>query len=495
MLKFKLTQNKVVLLAFSIPFILRLIPEFLAGYYPIGWDSPKYASIALLRDPGGLSFSGGPLFQVLLISLRTLTTADVFILIKIISAALYGLLGLAVYYFARNYLGWEVKKSFVVVLFIAFYFVTLRISWDLFRNELGLIFLFITLPWLKRLHSIRNGLTMAVLSFLIVLSHPLVAAVFFFIVGGYSLLNLIRGRNGALKPILFALPAGVLFSVSVIPGLLPSLTTGLRSGFLGPTVEGIGGNGLLFNYLSPNPWNPSGGYSSLFGYVWILFFFSYGLILFFVCKGVWREHVLGLWTLCLLICSFSCLVTPSAAIPYADRWMFMLIFPFSFYAVNGLEKLRDKSFSVRILRKKITATTIILALLVCLAGFYVTTPAFVFGIGPTYRSIPGKMLRTNIELDDVPSYVETLQWLNHQVDNDSCVVLDRLLLDWALIYLDENVNIYYSANTHNMFDLASQRGFKIYFLWYRGLETFDNYELNEIYTSKGNAAVYSLLDQ
>jgi len=483
-----------MLLVFLIPFILRLIPEILAGYYPIGYDTSQYASIAMLRNPGGVSFTEGPLFQILLISLRTLTNVDVFILIKFMGALLYGLLGLSIYYFARNYLGWKVKKSFVVVLFTMLYFVTLRISWDLFRNELGLIFLFFALPWLKKLDSTRNCLTFAILSFLVVLSHPFVTVILFFIVGGLGLLNFMQGRTrAAFKPILLVLPAGILFFVSIfLPSLLPSLTTGVRSGFSGLSA---GGNGLLFDYLSPNAWNPSGGYPALFSYVWLLFIISYALILFFVYKGFWREPVLGLWTVCLLIGAFSCLVSPWAGIPFVDRWMFMLIFPFSFYAVNGLEKLRAKSFSLKIIKKKITTTTFILALFTCIAGIYVTSPVPIFGACVVNRSIPPTMLQASIDLKVIPDTVTTLGWLNNQADNTSCIVLEQRFSGWALIYLDETVNtISYPANmlANEALAEAVNKGFnKIYFLWYVGLGALDSYTFDTVYVN-GEVAVYRL---
>ncbi|MCJ7720207.1 MAG: hypothetical protein MUO36_01940 [Candidatus Hadarchaeum sp.] len=484
-MKFKLTPKRVMLLVFLIPFIIRLIPELLAGHYPIGYDTSQYASIAMLRNPNSISFSEGPLFQILLISIRTLTNVDAFILIKFMGAFLYGLLGLAVYYFARSYLGWKTKKSFVAVLFIVLYFVTLRISWDLFRNELGLIFLFFALPWLKKLDSIRNCSIFATLSFLVVLSHPFVSAILFFIVIGLGLLNFMHSRNHkTFKPILLVLPAGIFFFICVfLSGILPTLTTNARVGFLEPTT---GGGGLLFNYLLPNAWNPAGGYAALFGYVWILFIFSYALILFFVYKGFWREPVLGLWTIFLLVSSFSCIINPWGAIPYVDRWMFMLVFPFSFYAVNGLEKLR-KSFSLKIFNKKITTTTAILTLFACLTGIYVASPIGVFQAGPASRSIPSTMLQASINLDVIPSTIDALEVLNGQMDNNSCLVLEQRFSAWAMIYLNENVNmIVYPANTsaEDALAMASNRGFsEIYLLWYSGLENLDGYRFDKNYAN------------
>lgn len=485
-MKFKLTPKRVMLLVFFIPFILRLIPEIIAGHYPIGYDTSQYASIAMLRNPGGVSFGEGPLFQVLLISIRTLTNIDVFILIKFMGAFLYGLLGLAVYYFARNYLEWKVKKSFIVVLLTMLYFVTLRISWDLFRNELGLIFLLLALPWLKKLDSTRNCLIFTVLSFLVVLSHPFVSAILFFIVIGLSLLNFMHHRNRtAFKPILFALPAGIFFSICVFtPNLLPAITTTTRAGVAETATSS---SGLLFNYILPNAWNPTGGYLALFEYVWILFLFSYILILFFVYKGFWHDPVLSLWTIFLLIGSFSCLTSPWNAIPYVDRWIFMLVFPFSFYAVNGLEKLRAHPVSLKIFKKKITATTGILIIFTCLAGIYVASPIGVFQAGPASRSIPSTMLHASINLDVIPSTIDALEVLNGQMDNNSCLVLEQRFSAWAMIYLNENVNIIvYPANTsaEDALVMASNRGVsEIYLLWYSGLENLDGYRFDENYAN------------
>jgi hypothetical protein len=172
------------LLAFAIPLAVRAIPEILMGQYLVGFDTIGYYVPNTLTWLGnGVSFwslmSSAPLFYILLLGIAS-TGAPIVITLKILAPLLLGLLGFATYYYANKGLSWAPKKSLMVAILSTLYFVALRISWDMFRSELALIFLFLTLIILQKNGGrIRNGVLLSLTMALVVFSHQLVAVIMF----------------------------------------------------------------------------------------------------------------------------------------------------------------------------------------------------------------------------------------------------------------------------------------------------------------------------
>jgi len=101
---------------------------------------------------------------------------DPILTVKILGPMLYAFLGLRMYVFARKTLGWSPRKSFLLVLICSIYFVSLRISWEMYRQMLGTIFLFLSLTAYHTSRSKVLPLT-AVLSVLMALSHEIAAVI------------------------------------------------------------------------------------------------------------------------------------------------------------------------------------------------------------------------------------------------------------------------------------------------------------------------------
>src|SRR2546426_2085766 len=137
-------KYKFALAAFLLPFTVRAIPEVIAGPYPIGYDTIT-AYVPLMRDWAaghtGSQFNpeiGGWLLFVLFGFAYALTRIDPVTIVKVAGPILYGILGFSEYFFAQRVLHWSKAKSFLFVFIASIYFVSLRVSWDLFRNTLGL---------------------------------------------------------------------------------------------------------------------------------------------------------------------------------------------------------------------------------------------------------------------------------------------------------------------------------------------------------------------
>src|SRR5450759_1624579 len=119
-------------LAFAVPLLLRTIPEVLMGPYAVGFDTiGHYVPTTLLwlrGDVTFLSFIGtAPLFYSIIISMVSLGGSLVIVL-KAVSVAFQGFLGLSIYAYAQKGLGWSPKKSTATALLGTLYFVALRVS-------------------------------------------------------------------------------------------------------------------------------------------------------------------------------------------------------------------------------------------------------------------------------------------------------------------------------------------------------------------------------
>ncbi len=141
-------DNRGYIVMFTVAFLLRILPELLSWPWLIGWDTPEY--VANLKDftvqptifdklvwYGRDRFLPPPL-NIILYPLTFLI--DPWYIYKIIPSLIYGFEAMAFYYLTGA-LRLDRKARYLSTLIFAFYPVSLRISWDLHRNSLGLVFL------------------------------------------------------------------------------------------------------------------------------------------------------------------------------------------------------------------------------------------------------------------------------------------------------------------------------------------------------------------
>jgi hypothetical protein len=129
--------------AFIIPFVFRLFLEVYSLPYTIGYDTvtayiPSVSSH--FSTSGNLLISIGPLYYAIAILIQNLLQ-DPTLTVKILAVSLQGFFGLSVFLWGTTFL--NKKNALFFSLIASFYFSTLRISWDLQRNVLGLCFLFL----------------------------------------------------------------------------------------------------------------------------------------------------------------------------------------------------------------------------------------------------------------------------------------------------------------------------------------------------------------
>jgi len=395
---------------------------------------------------------------------------------------LYGLNVSGFYYFARKALSWDTRKSLMAGAFFAFQLSSLRISWDLYRNALGLGVLLFTLPLLRELETSKKEFMLFIsLSILVVLGHEYAAVIMFAVVLGITMEKFLKGtKDKALRVLASILPALAVFLIGVYFYLNIFPLAFIEANFIDAhdTFEPKPG-GLFFltdylklvstdqHYLS---------YWDLALHIFSLFILLYLLCIPFISIGFFRDSVLDYWTIILLIGSLDALLTPFCALYAWYRYMLMLVYPFTFYLVNGIWKvLNSQSGGVKgnlklanIWRK---ATYGILLSMILLGSLFMAArigDGGIFYMPTTTSYFPSTMLHNTIPLRDVEESVKAIEWLNTRMNNGSVVLVHCAFTSWMRLHLNsENLMIVYGKDAEDALKAALENNFHtIYLIWW-----------------------------
>src|SRR5438128_1331968 len=182
------SSYRFALAAFLIPLFIRTIPEILVGPYPIGWDTIAfYVPNTLDWAAGKAGFTQilgtAPLMYMISVPAYWITRVNPVWIFKIMGPILYGCMIWALFRFLGIGLKWPDQRALGGALLTSLYFVTLRISWDLYRNMLGLTFILLSLPLLQSWKGPRKALASSTLLLLAVGSDQLTGVLALAIVG------------------------------------------------------------------------------------------------------------------------------------------------------------------------------------------------------------------------------------------------------------------------------------------------------------------------
>src|SRR4030042_1975296 len=174
----KLKACRALVCCLSLGFFIRLIPELLAFPFPIGFDTIHYAVVmesGVIWSHWSAFFTSSWLLYAFIVPLYSLLQGDPFLLLKVVASLLFGLNVAGVYWFARRMLGWGFRMGVLAGVFFALQLASLRISWDLLRNTLGLGILLFALSYVKEVNSKRGFALFASLSLLTIFAHEYAA--------------------------------------------------------------------------------------------------------------------------------------------------------------------------------------------------------------------------------------------------------------------------------------------------------------------------------
>ncbi len=313
----KISRDRADYLAiFAIALSIRMLPEILSWPYLIGWDTPEY--VANLKDfvlkPNPLERSvwyGGyrllpPLLDILLYPFTFML--DPWYIYKIVPSLIYGFEAMAFYFFT-NSLGLDRRERYFSTLTFIFYPASLRFSWDLHRNSLGLIFLILLLA-----EVVRNepwGILVSSLG--AYLSNEFTFVLAFMLVGASFLEDLREGRRSFPKIIALILGIGVL--------LILSSTIGIS--------KAVGWRMVDANYLI------NAAYSKT---MFIAILYAPLLLLLPMGLKKMKNRYLLLFLIMTAFFALSDLIVPGMRFACWDRWVYHLVIPLSLYsgvAVSG----------------------------------------------------------------------------------------------------------------------------------------------------------------
>jgi hypothetical protein len=345
----------------------------------------------------------------------------------------------------------------------------------------GVMVLLCAIPFLRSDLGWKGAAGLAVLGVLIVWGHELAAVSLFFIVFGMLVLGVVRREKVPYRLFVAILPAMFIFFGNFLwisPYTVP-LTNNLvwvhDSVWAHPA-------GLFFltDYLSVStPIESYSSYFDLFYQVGSLFVLLYALLLPLIGVGYFKDRVFGIWTFLLLVGGLGCLVVPFAGLLLWGRWMLMLVYPFAFFAANGLWKVTKSLEGVSVSRFlgwfKITKKVGIgLALVsVIVGGLFMAWPLVdgrygVIGWEGTFKYVPSTMQSSSIPLRDTEGTIEAYKWLNSNMDGDSSLLVHDVFEFWTMLYLDQNYRAFlFDWDLEAAANRAVAEGFDVaYFVWW-----------------------------
>jgi hypothetical protein len=401
------------ILALLIPFAIRLIPEALAWPYPIGFDT-IYAYVPWIESGYPLNLDpltmlkGTRLFPLLALLVDRTFFNDAFLTVKILGPLLHSLLGLSMYIFARRVLKWDAWKSLLLAVFSSIYFVSLRISWEMYRQMLGTIFLILTLScyWSSRSRW-TTGAT-PLLTLLTILSHEIT---------GVTLLALmlIEALYGAIKRD-ERLPAAVL-----------SLLIGAASlGYMFLDLATLSLKLPFETFVEDR--------ATLAGHIIGFIIFCYAFLLPFMLYGIVRVRnrlVFG-WLIIALIPGMWPIIYPSLCPPLWFRWIIFMAYPACIYSTEGVYTLLSRGGGSKAPRIIALAYLCFIGLT---AGYYLAAdPEHAFPYFADYNPykayIQSSMLQSTIPLKDIESTIQAAKWLSENAHG--LIVLHEAFYPWAM---------------------------------------------------------------
>ena len=478
----------IALILFIIAAAIRIIPEIKAGIWPIGYDTfnSYVADLASYNGPLINWLKSANILYFLFLPLKIIGIKP-FIIMKIFGPLLYGLTTVTFYYFLRKFLNFSPLKAFIGGMLLIFQLGALRISWDLFRNELGLIFLFLAFIHLPKIKDNRHLIYFILASILVVLSNQLVAVILGVVVGCYWL-SLLKNKK---HPEAWRL---------VIPGIIAALLFFMVINFpakslYDPHIIFTSENNYFGFYFYA--YKKVIVYQQLASLIMTLFLLLFSFLLPLALYGFWllrKNIILTALTLWLLVGTFSSLVFAGYGLIVWDRWLVMLVFPFVVYAVHGAFYLGNLIGGIKKWAMKAPKLAWVLAAIFWLGFFGLFIWRDIPFLTATYADakppfandainsyFPRTMVHNSVGIWKIQDTLDCVKWLNARAPGGSATIVDNRYRGLMMTSFDMD-NRYIITNSwsetlqNSNLEIAKQRGYwPIYLIWNtsRSIDGFD----------------------
>jgi hypothetical protein len=401
--------------ALLIPFAIRLVPELLS-LYPIGFDTIAYyipimlSRLALTASP--TDYFGGTILLYLPLTIAYLLLGNALLTMKIAPALLLGFLGLSAYFVGKDFLEWKKQRALLLSILLCSYFVTLRISWDLQRNILGLAFALLTLAFIERPNTRLRYVLLPISAALAVATHESAAVLVTLIAAASLSLN---RRYLDPRSYLPFVPAAVLLILQLL----------LRHNLLSQIQETVSSTDVR-NAFTYN-----------LGFVIFGFWLLLPLALIGIKRAMARHF--SLWTLVCLIFGLLPNIGFPTGSPY--RWILILVVPLIVLFIQGADTLLSAK---RIWRRRFGRLVVAGFLLLSIAfssgylGLNGTTRSY-FDIAPQYHPLmPVTMVESTVPIRDISSIVTIAHWANRTLPRSAVLILPFQLYGWYVTIVSGN---------------------------------------------------------
>lgn len=462
-------------------FFLRLIPEILTWPYLVGFDlvtfyAPFVATAAesgiLASVQDQLARHNAPLIYVTLAVIGPQIVATDYTALKLAGPFLHAFSAFAVYIFASRKLEWSKSNSLIAALVFSLLIVSLRMSWDLLKNSLGLALFLLAAASLKSMgRSKKDSMSFVTLVALALLAHQLIAAALLLTL----VLYVLREKVHRIPSVMWIALGGAIFATAFYL-LAPNP-------FQGPTSVG-----WFRDYLNPAQSNPITGqysyetYEDLALHILVVTTVILGPLLLFVRRlGPLEEGTISLGILAALGVTVP-LLLPSSAPPLWHRLLFMGALPVMIMALSS---------TIRHRRRLAVMVGLLLVLAIPALVLPAETASPLLSSPYTTPYLPSSLVQSSLPMQDVPSLVAALIWLETNHASQVSVYLHYSFSGYARIYapsLDFDL-------LNNLQPPASREGGVSYSIWWSeeiGWYSCDCSPLTTTVRQFGRLAVFQL---
>lgn len=364
---------------------------------------------------------------------------------------MYGILGISILFIFARLLKISLLQSILFSVFVLVQLSSLRISWDLYRDLLSLIFLNFCLLLINTVSkNFKN-------SYQLVLSYASIFCLLLITVFSDRMISVLLLVTTFVVAILFRNKYLLLVTSSFIVLFLVYFIN----------FDGISVFSMKSDLIQTlvDPIYDIDSYSIV--NILTLFVSLYGVLIPFFLYGFLKHRseflILKVPTTIALVCSFSWVVVPNYEYLVPERWVIVSGIFISIFAVYGFaliyasiksKKLKMISFAA------FFSIFIIYGLIFTISphGTIVTIPGYFHDL--TQFVMPVSMSMNSLDINQNKDLVHVIEWINENVNENSVVVGSIHWRGWFSLFLDSSNDFKYEENNINISNLKNNSLFK-----------------------------------
>ena len=451
------SKKRILALAFTLPFITRLIPELFFPV-PVGFDTAIHLYGAKYNPFPDFKFR---IFERFLLPYVYHSLGiELTFFMKFYSPVIFALMTLLLTSYASYVLKWGPEKLLLLTLLLSLNPALLRMSWDNHSQNLATLQLIALLLILGRKPALPRLLAVIPLAVMIALTHQLVSVIALGILI-FELFYLARPRL-RLVPYITVILLAILSIPAISPVLAPNRSIPALQSIAAEWNSGVDRIGLV-NQAIAATW-----------YTLPASFF-----------GIFRERRLLAWLATSAgVYLFALGVgNPTPVVP--GRWAVYSVIPLTFFAANA--------YRPRAGIRGVKAASLTLTILFTLStGFGMVLPsgtAVTEMMHSSYPEFPPTLASSTAKKEHVEAIIKFTSYLNRN-DDKACIITHYPWFFWWTGYYYKGKTIYNGPKYTDEKSLIEQIksdtrlskcGNKIYIIWFTGLAFAEEVQrLNEL---------------